>query len=341
MLAILADDLTGALDAAAPFAGRGLSTEIAITVDGIAAALQDHPDVLSIDLACRDGSVENARAITKQVIALLPKAARLFKKIDSRLKGHIAAELDETPFDLALVAPAIPEFERVVADGHVCGFGVPTPISIREKLGPHAEKSLIPDTITQQDITSALESPDTAGVDLLIGARGLAEALAQSMTGRSSAALTELPAGQALFVVGSRDPITLAQIDALRGLGGISHIEAPNGVTGSYPHTLPITLVQATPGGTECSSQEVSRQLALSVVPYMPGPATTLLLSGGATAEAVMHEMNVSRFRLLGECVPGLGVGQIDGRYVITKSGGFGHPDTLKNIAESILGRIG
>ncbi len=48
--------------------------------------------------------------------------------------------------------------------------------------------------------------------------------------------------------------------------------------------------------------------------------------------------MGVSRFRLLGECMPGIALAFADGRYIITKSGGFGGPDTLSDIARQIMG---
>ncbi len=50
MLAILADDLTGALDTAAPFAARGMHAEVVLTVDAIEEALREKPAVLSINL---------------------------------------------------------------------------------------------------------------------------------------------------------------------------------------------------------------------------------------------------------------------------------------------------
>ena len=62
----------------------------------------------------------------------------MFKKIDSRLKGNIISRTRRTPFRSALVAPAIPDFGRIVNAGHVQGFGVDIPISSREKLGRHA-----------------------------------------------------------------------------------------------------------------------------------------------------------------------------------------------------------
>lgn len=105
MLAIVADDLTGALDAAAPFASRGLHTEIALTVEAIPGALSEHPQVISVNIGSREMDVVSAQQATAAALAALPPGSRLFKKIDSRLKGHIAAELDIIPFRSALLLP--------------------------------------------------------------------------------------------------------------------------------------------------------------------------------------------------------------------------------------------
>ena len=86
MLLIFADDLTGALDAAAPFAGRGLATEVAIGLDGVGEALVAAPAVLSVNLGCRDGEAEEAHCRTRDLMAMVPAGTMFFKKIDSRLK---------------------------------------------------------------------------------------------------------------------------------------------------------------------------------------------------------------------------------------------------------------
>lgn len=122
VLLIFADDLTGALDATAPFAGRGLVTEVAIGLDGVRAALANGPAVLGVNLGCRDGEADEACRRTRELMGLVPAGTFLFKKIDSRLKGHIAAEMDAISYRQALVAPAIPDFGRVVT-------GEPCPVS--------------------------------------------------------------------------------------------------------------------------------------------------------------------------------------------------------------------
>lgn len=342
MLAIIADDLTGALDTAAPFASRGLHCEVALRASAIPGALAHAPQVLAVDTGTRDLEPEAAREATAAVLARLPPGTVLFKKVDSRLKGHIAAELDVTPYRSALVAPAIPEFGRVAEAGHLKGFGVDTPISIAGKLGRHASLAAIPDTRSQEEMDGSLAAAQEAGVDLLVGARGLAEALARQMTGDAPARLADIPGGPGLFVIGSRDPITLAQIRKLTVAHAPRYLPAPNG---ELDHVLPdgslITLVQAVPGAEPETGQNVSKRLAASVCPALTAAATTLLFSGGATAGAVLETMQITHFRLIGECMPGMGLAHADGHCIIAKSGGFGTPDTLKEIADRIRRNAG
>lgn len=334
MLVIIADDLTGALDTAAPFAARGLRTEVVLDLDAVSVGFDRLPDVLSINLASREMSAEAAHSAMRRVVERLPLCVRLFKKVDSRLKGHVAAELDALSYRKALVAPAIPSFGRVVRDGHVEGFGVDRPIAIAAALGNHAVRSSVPDTLTDGDLARALEQAEDDGADLLVGARGLAEALAMRMTGKKAASLIAPPAGPALFVIGSHDRITLEQVERLRDLQTLAYRPAPNGVLPDTDRQLSsFALVQATPGDDAISPECVARNLANSVHPSLTRGAGTLLLCGGATAEAVLAQMGIAHFRLEGECLPGLGLAYADGQCIIAKSGGFGRADTLVTLA--------
>ncbi len=342
VLVIIADDLTGALDTAAPFAARGLHTEVALTPNAVPSGLSQLPAVLSINLASRERSAEDALQAMRQVMEALPPNVTLFKKVDSRLKGHIAVELVAIPFQRALVAPAIPAFGRVVRDGHVQGFGVPTPISVANALGHHAARCSIVDATTDQEMRDALAGAQAEGIDLFIGARGLAEALAVEMTGQPMSELVEPPIGPALFVIGSHDRITVEQVDRLREIEALNHHPAPNGLLEivAQPQTFPM-LVQAVSGETDISSEEVARNLASSVHPELTGGARTLLLCGGSTAEAVMARMGIEYFRLQGECLPGLGLAYAGAQCIIAKSGGFGVPETLVTLAEKLHGGRG
>src|SRR5215217_1866341 len=95
--AIIADDLTGALDAAAPFAMRGISTAVALNVEGLPQAIATGARVVGVSTDSREVAPEAAREAVARALAALPADTALFKKVDSRLKGNIEAELDAIP----------------------------------------------------------------------------------------------------------------------------------------------------------------------------------------------------------------------------------------------------
>lgn len=127
-LAILADDLTGACDAAAPFARRGVATVVVLDpayLDPAHLGLAERPAVLAVDADTRRLSRRLAGARTGLAARALRAggATRLYKKIDSTLRGHVAVELAATlrawDAPLAIVCPAFPSVGRWVQDGHL------------------------------------------------------------------------------------------------------------------------------------------------------------------------------------------------------------------------------
>ncbi|MBP1806315.1 four-carbon acid sugar kinase family protein [Rubellimicrobium aerolatum] len=338
-LAILADDLTGALDSAAPFAARGCRVEVALWPGATAGACAQGAEVVSVSTRSRELTAEEARAATARAAAALPPGTRIFKKIDSRLKGNIEAELSALAFSRALVVPAIVDFGRVVRNGAVTGFGVDGSIPVAPALGRFAERCTIPDVGSDEEMRAALDG--AGGLDLLVGARGLAEALARRETGTREPVAPALAGPRGLFVVGSRDPITLAQVEALRDRAGVLHVAAPNGVFDAQAilaAEADLVLVQAVPGDRALPPAAVAANLARHLPPLVPACCGTLLLTGGATAEAVLAALGIDRLSLLGECLPGLPVGRSGDLTVVAKSGGFGDAGTLARVADLIGG---
>jgi len=228
LLCIIADDLTGAFDAAAPFAARGQSVVVALHPGALAKALSFKCDVVAVSTQSREISPHEAASRVAGIAASLPAGVRLFKKVDSRLKGNVGSELTALAPKHLLVAPAIPEFGRIVHNGYVSGFGIDKPISVADILGELGKVADVPDVSSAAEMQAALmAAPSDA---LLAGARGLAEAMAVVMTGRAEKRLVPKPVGRVLMVVGSRDPITLTQVAALRAHGGVDWHGAPNGV---------------------------------------------------------------------------------------------------------------
>jgi uncharacterized protein YgbK (DUF1537 family) len=91
---IIADDLTGALDSAVALTGAAHRCVVARRPSDVPAALAERPDVLSVSTASREGSATAARAAVMaavDAVGVMPKL--VFKKVDSRLKGHVAGEV--------------------------------------------------------------------------------------------------------------------------------------------------------------------------------------------------------------------------------------------------------
>ncbi|NGP18990.1 four-carbon acid sugar kinase family protein [Devosia aurantiaca] len=167
--AIIADDLTGALDAAAPFAMRGISTAVALDVEALPEALATGAQIVGVSTDSREIAPDAARQAVAKALSLLPAGTSLFKKVDSRLKGNLEAELEALPHRQSLVVPAIPAFGRWMREGRLGGFGVSEPIDIAGRLGKHGERATIPDIESQADIERVLG----VDFDLPIGARSL------------------------------------------------------------------------------------------------------------------------------------------------------------------------
>jgi uncharacterized protein YgbK (DUF1537 family) len=329
-LAIIADDLTGALDAAAPFAMRGISTAVALSAAGLGDAISTGARVIGVSTDSREISTEAARASTGAAIAALPAGTRLFKKVDSRLKGNIAAELDAIPHQRSLVVPAIPAFGRWMRNGRLGGFGVSEPIDIAARLGAHASRASIPNVAMQSDIEAALASDH----DLPVGARGLAEAMAVTMQPEQRRPDTALRNAVAYVVIGSTDPITLAQLSRLRlAAGDLTYVDAPNGAgPAALPRPSRLTVVQATPGSKPADGKSVATALAETLARLAPPPGALLVLSGGATAQVILERLGIGVLELIGEALPGLPLARGGGLTVVTKSGGFGDEETLERL---------
>jgi uncharacterized protein YgbK (DUF1537 family) len=133
---IVADDLTGAADSAIAFARRRVPARV---VWGDARP-EDHSDAIALayDAATRelDGALA-ARRHTDATRRFLRPGARLYKKIDSTLRGHpaeeIAAMLDvmlaDEPALRIVLAPSFPVMGRTVRAGELHVYGIPLPFT--------------------------------------------------------------------------------------------------------------------------------------------------------------------------------------------------------------------
>jgi uncharacterized protein YgbK (DUF1537 family) len=156
---IIADDLTGAADCASAFVGQGFDAVVSW------GDIDCEAPVLSVDADSRH--LPAGAAAARQVAALTAHwrpGMRLYKKIDSTLRGQPAAESaaqlsawgarSGQPAPLAVVAPAFPATGRVTLEGRILIHELPleqTPLWARE----HAYATgYLPDVLASAGLAS-------------------------------------------------------------------------------------------------------------------------------------------------------------------------------------------
>jgi len=129
--AVIADDLTGAADTGIQF--RTLYPEALLMADtGLAARPpQPMPQALAVHTSTRALAPDLAHARLRLAAERLTlwRPGRIFKKVDSGLRGNLGVEIDALVdtlgLPLSLIAPAFPEIGRVTALGVHLIDGVP------------------------------------------------------------------------------------------------------------------------------------------------------------------------------------------------------------------------
>ena len=342
-VAIVADDLTGAFDAAAPFAARGLATEVATTPESLSA----DSDVVSLTTASRHLPSGDAQAAVKVGCAALARLAPAvwFKKIDSTLRGNVAVELvaalAASGRGELVVAPAVPSQGRTVAGGEVRVHGVPLAQTefvhdavaaasarpLAAQLGAvdpslvcqavngepprNGRRAWIADAADDADLAAiadwALRRADTA---LLAGAAGLGTALAGALAPQPvSLALPGAAAKPILTVLGSRAAVGRRQAAALLARGDCEDWLAPGGrlALDGVAAGSGDALLRVPTAETELPADAVAAALGRSVAAVLERrPFGTLLVTGGNTAAAVLAALGSGLVRLFGEVAPGV-----------------------------------
>lgn len=125
--AIVADDLTGAMDSGVRLVGAGYRA--AVVFHGAPTLSFEGLDAVSADTDSRALEPEAARERVMEVASRLKGARVFYKKIDSTLRGNLAVEIEAameaTGRKRAVVAPAFPASGRTTEDGVQLVHGVP------------------------------------------------------------------------------------------------------------------------------------------------------------------------------------------------------------------------
>jgi uncharacterized protein YgbK (DUF1537 family) len=174
-LVILADDLTGACDAAAPFAASGAPTLVYFEAP---VELPDDASVVAVDLDSRRYSRRTAAARHLKSARLLKRlgAERAYKKVDSTLRGHPWTEITACRrgwgASLAVLCPAFPGQGRFVRYGRLrVGLEDRGPVARVAGVPPNASVPLLGLAIVEQGaaaVANALESWRIGGTSFVI-----------------------------------------------------------------------------------------------------------------------------------------------------------------------------
>jgi uncharacterized protein YgbK (DUF1537 family) len=177
---------------------------------------------------------------------------------------------------------------------------------------------------------------------LMAGSAGLAAEIAGLLTTGciETQSIPIRPARPLLFIVGSSHPNTLAQLAYLQERRNVPRIPLIPGWVGSARRLLEDGRDAILELDTESSSTfELAglRELAAET------RAAAMALTGGFTARIVCEALGARAIRLWRRLLPGVPIGGIvggiaDGFPVITKSGGFGKPDLLDSVMQSLPG---
>jgi uncharacterized protein YgbK (DUF1537 family) len=329
---IVADDLTGALDAAAPLAQS--DAPIVVSMTEITA------NRLSVSTETRDGiSQDEAARRVAELVA--PRQDRIgqsglwIKKIDSMLRGPWAAETAAaaTGFDRIVVVPAFPEMGRrtvngrqqaLSADSQWLDVGEPIATSLQraglnsapwriDEVPPEA-RILVADALTPEHLDRVTQSFASNASVLWVGSAGVAEALA----GRAPFIPAPIPD---LFLIGTRHTVTKHQTERLEALCAWALVVDP---------------ARDLVGG-----ERAAAVLNNAIAGLLEGPVpVSVFVTGGATLARLTRLAAVDQLHTIGRIAPGLPVsfirgGAWHGVTVISKSGGFGDPDLLVRLALS------
>lgn len=357
---IVADDLTGACDTGAVFAAHGLATVVLLPETPLPAS---PPDVLVMDTESRGRPAAEARSRTREAMARLAAAgfALLYKKVDSTLRGALAAELagalEGGRARQAVLAPSLPAQRRALVDGALWIDGRPAAET------PFARDPGFPATGASALALLAAGGVHPAGLVPLLSVRRGPAAVA--------ARLARIPGCLVCDAETDADLVTLAAaVGEAPGLlaGSAGFAAALAARTPGRPALPPSArgpLLAVVGSAHPLARQQAARAAACGVLILTPPPGTgsdraatvralaeaarqaierlaprTVLLTGGETAYSVCRALGARALALGGETEPGVAIGRLldgpfDGLTVLTKAGGFGDPDTLVRLHEA------
>ncbi|MSU72663.1 MAG: hypothetical protein EXS43_10020 [Opitutus sp.] len=372
----LADDLSGALEVAAAFRQAGFPAVVTWSLEGWNACGPD--DVVGFTTETRNAPPEVAAAAVRRALAHgRARGGRLlYKKIDSTMRGPVAAELAalaaELPATTILFTPANPHAGRMVRNGVLLVQGVPVaetdfgrdpanPVKESSILGvvPAAAKGriIVLDVANDGDLEKGIAAREAVGDPwVAVGSGALARALAPRL-GRARTAVgaketrPALPPGPVLLVCGSAHPVNRAQAACLGRERALPVIEvrpsnpgvaATSAVRAIRSHGGAAIHIAPRENGDVASDSQAALaamvEAARTVVTY--AGVRRIMATGGETARALCDAFGIDSLRALEDIEPGLvlaSASNASGAWLLAiKPGGFGSEASWVRAADAL-----
>ncbi len=337
---LLADDLTGALDSAARFVPR---------FGPIEASWRRPSDAAAAAYDSETREVADPAPGMARWAPFLAGAELTFKKLDSLLRGHVAAEivacLRAGRFAHAVIAPAFPFQGRITSGGRQYAHGADVGVDLALEFARHGVmlSQCRPGDPPSPGV-SLWDAVDEADLDLVVaagrmlpgpvlwcGTGGLAGALAGHLTPRRP----RLP-GPIIALIGSDHPASRAQFEASPGTATLLGPGGARAIGPSLAHRDAVLRAHVPPGTTREAAAALIGETFLAFAFAIPTPGT-LVVTGGETLRRLCDALRASHLTVMGELMPGVPVSSLeggawDGVTVVSKSGAFGRPDFLARL---------
>lgn len=357
----LADDLSGALDAAAAFHHAGRRVTVVLSTNVWPAATPGQ--AIGITTETRNAAPEIAAAAVQQAVARgrASGGRLLYKKIDSTLRGPVAAELAALeaamPGTRILFVPANPKVGRTVRDGILLVNGTPVAETdfARDPVSPVTESSIarllgaaltpqvvLADASTEGDLADAVARMNAGGAEwVAVGSGALARPVAASQPGvtlSTEPAAPEIPPGPLLFVGGSAHGANREQSRRLAREHGVPLHEvrvadggpAIQAAISSLRARGAAVLLLETPRTDSTVALAAITTAAARVI--TEGGVRRVFVTGGETAFALCGLLGISALRFRHEIEPGLSISRgeaaLGAMLLAVKPGGFGDAQT-------------
>jgi D-threonate/D-erythronate kinase len=377
-IGIIADDLTGACDAIAPFASGRRPVPVQLEAPG---SDNQPAEIVAYSTDTRGYDAEQAGQTVQRFAAPLARAGRrLIKKVDSTLLGHIATEtniiLRELGDAAALIAPAFPAMGRCIVNGELFVEGEATdrriPTLVREQLGVFCH-TLTLDLLRggSEVLNAAIQDQWNRGtrwfaVDaefeedlgilagvihasplklLAVGSGGLTRVLSRhsrfSSPPRQAAAAKREHGGPVVLFAGSLNPRTERQLARLANVDSVGCFDLNEDRVDAITQSFSRNGVIVVRVGW---SDTARAALEAVVRACAAADVRGVIVTGGETASLICGAAGCTQLMIEGEVVAGVpfgrfGDGILSGASLVTKAGGFGGEEALVAACQYFDGR--